>query len=70
MPYNSGMYKLKNLGNYDAKKNPNNNEKLYEITLNDGKTIVIKNLNQVNFEYKYIVLNNHPIGFKIIKEIK
>ena len=49
MPYNSGMYKLKNSGNYDYYDNrkyknfSNNNdylkdnEKLYEITFNDGK---------------------------------
>jgi len=82
MPYNSGMYKLKNSGNYDyydnlgKNKNPNNNdywkenEKLYEITLCDNSKIKINNLDQVNFHYKYIVLDNQRIKFKDIKEIK
>ena len=83
MPYNSGMYKLKNSGNYDYNDNlgknkniPNNNdylkdnEKLYEITLYDGNKICAKNLTQQNLNYKYIILDNKQINFRDVKEIK
>ena len=80
MPYNSGMDKLRNLNidncdNIEKKKNltqndfMKDNEKLYEISLGDGKKLCTK-LTQENIYNKYIVLNGTYIHFENWKEIK
>ena len=82
MPYNSPMYKVKNCGNnyyYDNhgknKNFPNtndylkDNEKLYEITMQDGEKIYKKNLTPQNLSSKYIEINNQTIKVKDIKLI-
>ena len=82
MPYNSSMYKWKNCGNNDyfdnfgkSKNFQNNdylkdNEKLYQITLQRGEIIVIKNLTQQNIHSKYIVIDGRGMKVRDIQQIQ